>query len=66
MIVKAARVIYEDDSNKTLEFFSKYIENNVESGNFKIECMVNELLEVPKKRIEIYIGSSYSKATGHL
>ncbi len=37
----------------------KFIENDPANGTFQINCGINELIEVPKKKIEVYLVKGY-------
>jgi len=57
-LVPAAQIIYEGSDKKTL-IMPKFIENDPANGTFQINCGINELIEVPKKKIEVYLVKGY-------
>lgn len=57
--VPAAQIIYHDSDKKQL-IPPKMIENDPDNGDFTIHCNINEVLTVPKKKIEIYLIKGYT------
>lgn len=53
--VPMAMIVYEDGSRKPVPIPPKYITNRDDSSDFTIDCQLDEIITVPKKRIEIYI-----------
>lgn len=52
--VPMAMLIYEDGSRKPMAIPAKYITNRDDTGDFSIICDIDEIITVPRKRIEIY------------
>ena len=57
-LVPAAQIVYDGGDKKTI-IMPKFIENDAANGTFQINCSINELIEVPKKKIEVYLVKDY-------